>query len=302
MSASAKTRADNWLDPATLVALGKLELIAKAAVEGFVQGLHRSPRTGFSQEFAEYRAYNEGDDLRHIDWGVFGRTDRLFLRQYEGETNTRVTLVLDCSASMAFGSGRVSKLDVARFILASVAYMANQQHDAIGLMTFNTGVEQWLPPATRHGQLGRLLHALESTDARDQTDPIASLEQLAARRQKAGIVIVASDFYTDAQQLLQALRPLAWQGHDMVLVHVLDPAEMEPSFASRKLLEDQETGQTLEVDPTEIRAHYPERLAAHLRAMERVARGLGADYLRALTSESIGPVLGRYLRLRGARP
>ena len=301
MQPANHTQPSHWLEPATLAELGNLELIARAAVEGFVQGLHRSPRTGFSQEFAEYRAYNEGDDLRHIDWGVFGRTDRLFLREFEGETNTRVTLVVDCSASMGYASAKLKKLDTARYVAASIAYMANAQHDAVGLMTFNEGVEQWLAPSTRHGQLPRLLHILENTDARLRTNPTHSLEQLAARRQKPGIVVVISDFYTRSQALLSALRPLAWQGHDMLLIQVLDPMEVEPDFAARLLLEDQESGVTVEIDPAEVRAEYPQTLAAHLRDIEDVARGLGADYLRITSDESMRQALSRYLHHRGAR-
>jgi uncharacterized protein (DUF58 family) len=153
-----------FLDPATLASISSLDLVAKTVVDGFVAGLHRSPDFGFSQEFAEYRAYAEGDDLRHVDWNVFARTDRCFLKRYKGETNSQLLLLLDTSASMGFGSGGVTKLDYARFVAASLCYMANVQRDAAGLIVFDEDVKNYVAPSTRQGQLFRLLHAIEKAE------------------------------------------------------------------------------------------------------------------------------------------
>src|SRR5918911_369436 len=149
-----------FLDPATLASIAGLDLVAKTVVDGFVAGMHRSPDFGFSQEFAEYRAYSEGDDLRHVDWNVFARTDRCFLKRYRGETNSQILVLLDTSASMSFGSQKVNKLDYARFVAASLVYMANRQRDAAGIIIFDEDVKNYVPPSTRQGQIFRLLHAI----------------------------------------------------------------------------------------------------------------------------------------------
>src|ERR1700687_5626282 len=159
-----------FLDPATLGSIAGLDLVAKTVVDGFVAGLHRSPDFGFSQEFAEYRAYSEGDDLRHVDWNVFARTDKCFLKRYRGETNSQLLILLDCSASMGYGSHQVSKLDYARCVAASLCYMANVQRDAAGLILFDEEVTNYVAPSTRQGQLFRLLHALEKAEPGTHTD------------------------------------------------------------------------------------------------------------------------------------
>src|SRR5689334_11611452 len=153
-----------FLDPATLASISGLDLVAKTVVDGFVAGLHRSPDFGFSQEFAEYRAYTEGDDLRHVDWNVFARTDKCFLKRYKGETNSQLLILLDTSASMGYGSGKVNKLEYARFVAASLCYMASTQRDAAGIIIFDEDVKNYIAPSTRQGQLFRLLHAIEKAE------------------------------------------------------------------------------------------------------------------------------------------
>jgi len=184
-----------FLDPSTLASISGLDLVAKTVVDGFVAGLHRSPDFGFSQEFAEYRAYSQGDDLRHVDWNVFARTEKTFLKRYRGETNTQLLVLLDTSASMAYGSQPVTKLDYARFVAASLCYMANVQRDAAGLIVFDEDVSNYVAPSTRQGQLFRLLHAIEKAEPGTRTDfvkPFAHFQNFLRRR---GIVVVLSDFY-----------------------------------------------------------------------------------------------------------
>src|SRR6516165_6200492 len=154
-----------FLDPATLYAISGLDLVAKTVVDGFVAGLHRSPDFGFSQEFAEYRAYSQGDDLRHVDWNVFARTDRCYLKRYRGETNSQLLILLDTSASMSYGSHEVTKLEYAKYLAAALCYMANAQRDAAGLIVFEADIQNYVPPSTRQGQLFRLLHAVEHAQA-----------------------------------------------------------------------------------------------------------------------------------------
>ena len=191
-----------FLDPDTLASISGLDLIAKTIVDGFVAGLHRSPDFGFSQEFAEYRAYSPGDDLRHVDWNVFARTDRCFLKRYRGETNTQLLVLLDTSASMAYGSHEVHKLDYARFVAASLCYMANLQRDAAGLIVFDEDVANYVAPSTRQGQLFRLLHAIEKAEPGTRTDfakPFIHFQNYLHRR---GIVVVLSDFYEEPEIII----------------------------------------------------------------------------------------------------
>src|SRR5450631_3317226 len=194
-----------FLDPSVLAAISGLELVAKTVVDGFVAGLHRSPDFGFSQEFAEYRAYSPGDDLRHIDWNVFARTDRMYLKRYRGETNSQLLILLDTSASMGFGSHKVNKLDFARFVAASLCYMAHGQRDAAGLIVFDEDVKDYVTPSTRQGQLYRLLHAIEKAEPGTHTDfskPFVHFQNFLHRR---GIVVVMSDFYEKPETIIQTV-------------------------------------------------------------------------------------------------
>src|ERR1035441_3691681 len=212
-----------FLDPSTLASISGLDLVAKTVVDGFVAGLHRSPDFGFSQEFAEYRAYSQGDDLRHVDWNVFARTEKMFLKRYRGETNTQLLLLLDTSASMAYGSGAVTKLDYARFVAASLCYMANVQRDAAGLIVFDEDVTSYVAPSTRQGQLFRLLHAIEKAEGGTRTDftkPFAHFQNFLHRR---GIVVVLSDFYERPDVIVKTIEPLRYRGNDVILFHLLDP-------------------------------------------------------------------------------
>src|SRR5580700_2540064 len=238
-----------FLDPALLASISGLDLIAKTVVDGFVAGLHRSPDFGFSQEFAEYRAYSEGDDLRHVDWNVFARTDKCFLKKYRGETNTQLLILLDTSASMGYGSHTVTKLDYSRFVAASLCYMANVQRDAAGLIIFDEDVANYVPPSTCQGQLFRLLHAIENAAPGTRTDfakPFVHFQNFLHRR---GIVVVLSDFYEQPDTIVKTVEPLRFRGNEVILFHVLDQQEMEPKFRDPVLLLDMENKSSLEVTP-----------------------------------------------------
>src|ERR1700719_3134412 len=219
-----------FLDPDVLTGISGLELIARTVVDGFVAGLHRSPDFGFSQEFAEYRAYTPGDDLRHVDWNVFARTERCYLKRYRGETNTQLLILLDTSASMSVGSARVHKLDYARFVAASLCYLANEQRDAAGLIVFDEDVVNYIEPSTRQGQLFRLLHAIEQAEPGTRTDftkPFAHFQNFLKRR---GMVVVLSDFYEQPETIVKTIQPLRFRGNDVILFHLLDPQEIAPSI------------------------------------------------------------------------
>jgi uncharacterized protein (DUF58 family) len=288
-----------FLDPATLASISGLDLVAKTVVDGFVAGLHRSPDFGFSQEFAEYRSYAEGDDLRHVDWNVFARTDKCFLKRYRGETNSQLLMLLDCSASMGYGSHSVTKLDYARFVAASLSYMANGQRDAAGLIVFDEDVTNYVPPSTRQGQLFRLLHAIEKAEPGTRTDfvkPFVHFQNFLHRR---GLVVVLSDFYAPPETIIQTVEPLRYRGNEVIIFHVLDPQEIKPKFRDPVLLFDlEDTAQSLEVTPDYARSEYKKRIDAHIESLSSKARSAGLDYFLMNTSRPLDEGLREYLAIR----
>jgi uncharacterized protein (DUF58 family) len=291
-----------FLDPSTLASIAGLDLVAKTVVDGFVAGLHRSPDFGFSQEFAEYRAYSQGDDLRHVDWNVFARTEKTFLKRYRGETNTQLLVLLDTSASMAYGSHAVTKLDYARFVAASLCYMANVQRDAAGLIVFDEDVSNYVAPSTRQGQLFRLLHAIEKAEPGTRTDfakPFAHFQNFLHRR---GIVVVLSDFYERPDVIVKTIEPLRYKGNDVILFHLLDPQEIKPKFGEPVLLVDMENAaDALEVSPEYTRDEYPRKIDSHVEALSSKTRGAGMEYFLMNTARPLDEGLREYLAVRRGR-
>jgi len=228
-----------FLDPSVLAGISGLDLVAKTVVDGFVAGLHRSPEFGFSQEFAEYRAYSPGDDLRHVDWNVFARTERAYLKRYRGETNTLLTVLLDASSSMSYTSHKVNKMDYARYIAASLFYLTTQsQRDAAGLIVFYDEVRAYIRASTRQGQLHRLLAGLENAQPRARTDYAKPLLHFQNFLRKRGMVVVISDFYESPDTIVRTIEPLRYHGNEVVLFHVLDPQELKPELDEPVLLVD----------------------------------------------------------------
>ena len=290
-----------YLDPAILAGIAGLDLVAKTVVDGFIAGLHRSPDFGFSQEFAEYRAYNEGDDLRHVDWNVFARTERCYLKRYKGETNTRVTLLIDASASMGYGSGRVNKLEYARFLAASLFYMAHQQRDAAGLIVFDDQVRDHMAPTSRHGQLMRLLHALERIELGVRTDfekPFLHFQEFLSR---PGIVVVISDFYQDPALVVKTIEPLRYRGNELILFHVLDPAEIAPNFRRPMLLVDMESEDSMDVTPEYAHTEYRAKIDSHIQDLKTRAVRAGMEYFLLDTSRPLDQALREFLVVREGR-
>jgi len=290
-----------FLDPAVLGRLSGLDLVAKTVVDGFIAGLHRSPDFGFSQEFAEYRAYTPGDDLRHVDWNVFARTERAYLKRYRGETNCQVNVLLDVSGSMNYKSGQRDKLEYAKFLAASVLYLAHLQRDAAGLVVFDDQVRHFVQPSTRQGQLHRLLHGVEQATPGRRTDisrPFAHLMDFLRRR---GMVVLISDFWDQPQSIIDTVAPLRFRGNEVVLFHVLDPDEIRPKLKHPVLLEDLETGDTMEVTPDYAAHEYREKMNAHLEDIEKKAKGAGMDYFLVDISRPLDAALREYLALRTGR-
>ncbi|NND93146.1 MAG: DUF58 domain-containing protein [Granulosicoccus sp.] len=292
--------ANRLLKPEVLARLGSLDLVARTVVDGVTTGLHRSPHFGFSQEFAEYRAYNEGDDLRYVDWNVYARTDRTYIKRFQGETNTAVTLLLDASASMGYGTP-VTKMRQALHLVASLAYMTRKQHDALGLAIFDETVRQYLAPSARPDALVRTLARLERCEAGAGTDIIEALGSLRASMTRRGLVIVVSDLYADADELLKALQPLAHHGQDLAVFHVLDQQEIEPSMARISALRDLETDDTVIVDPGFLQNAYRTKFSAHCESVQQACRRIGADYTQVMSSEPLDAALQGFLRFRERR-
>lgn len=299
-SSARPASAVRFLDPEVLFSIRNLPLIAKTVVEGFITGLHRSPYFGFSLDFAEYRAYAPGDDLRQFDWKVFARTDKSFVKKYEGDTNTRLYILLDCSRSMGFTSQKVTKFDYGRYLAASLGYLARKQNDALGLLLFNSGIVRFLPPRTRFGHYQTLLHALQEAETSQQTDIAAAMNRLAQLTRRKSLVVLISDFYEAPDRVAGALRFFHHRGSDLVLFHLLDPSEIDPPFADTSTLEDMETGERLTFSP-DAHEEYRRRLDAHRDELRRLSTELGADYGVLNTSEPLDRALYRYLSIRGKR-
>jgi uncharacterized protein (DUF58 family) len=290
-----------FLDPNVLAGISSLDLLAKTVVDGFVAGLHRSPDFGFSQEFAEYRAYTPGDDLRHVDWNLFARTERCYLKRYRGETNSQLTVLLDASNSMQFTSGPPAKMDYARYIAASLFYLAiRNQRDAAGLIVFDDEVREYIRPSTRPGQLSRLFAALEQAEARERTNfakPLLHFQNFLHRR---GIAIVISDFYEEPVLIVDTIAPLRYHGHEVVLFHVLDPEEIRPRMKGAAVLVDLETDRRIEVVPDYVKTTYRAKIDAHIEELRTRTRAAGMDYQLLETNKPLDETLRKYLTLRKA--
>jgi uncharacterized protein (DUF58 family) len=305
MALRTVTRAESQpvklLLPEVLMALANLDLMARTAIEGFFIGLHRSPDFGFSQEFAEYRAYQEGDDLRFIDWNVFARTERAYLKQYLGETNTHLMLMLDASASMGYRSGKVSKLDCGKILGASLAYLAKRQHDSIGLLVFDDEVTDFRPPRGGSSALPAVVHGLERAAPRRATAFAHPIRHYCERLNRAGILAVLSDFLAHPERILDELKPLRGRRQDVILFQVLDPEEIEPRLDKPARLEDMETGVQVNVEPGFMTREYRERMSAHIQRIRDVAAKTGADHVLVKTNEPIDAALRSYLLHRSQR-
>lgn len=289
------------LDPAVLAGISSLDLVARTIVEGFVAGLHRSPDFGFSQEFAEYRSYTPGDDLRHIDWNVFARTERMYLKRYRGETNTQVMVLLDASASMGYGSGAVRKIDYAKYLAAALVYLAHMQRDGAGLIAFHDQVANFIPPSGRQGQLLRLLHSIDNVQLGRRTDfdrPFMELQHFLKRR---GVTILISDFFEKAETIIKTVEPLRFRGNELVLFHVLDPMELELHLHEPVLLLDMETEQAIEATPDYARTEYREKIDSHIEDLRSKSQAAGIDYFFMRTDRPLDEGLREYFNVRKRR-
>jgi uncharacterized protein (DUF58 family) len=289
------------IDARALMAIRSLELRARAVVEGFWTGIHRSPYHGFSVEFTEYRQYAPGDDPRHIDWRVLARSDRTYIKKFEDETNLRCHLVLDRSRSMEFGTVGHTKAAYAATFAATLALFLQQQGDAVGLVSFDDVVREFIPARNRPGHLNHLLHAIEQPVPGRATNLPVALERAAHLLRKRGMVVLISDFLAPVADLERPLSHLAALGHDIAAIQFLDPAEASLSFHQAAHFVDLESGESLHVDPDAARVAYVQRLEAHQADLRLLFGRVGATWHPVLTDAPLGPVLQGFVQSRHRR-
>ncbi|MEX2570712.1 MAG: DUF58 domain-containing protein [Gemmatimonadota bacterium] len=289
---------DRFLDPHVLARIDNLELLSRSVVGGFINGLHRSPFLGLSLDFAEHRAYMPGDDIRRIDWRLYARTDRYFVKEFEADTNANFVVLLDISSSMSYSGQGLSKLDYGRYLAACLTYLVREQRDRVGLMTFDNSVVDYVPASAKHLEI--ILHTLNRIrpgKGREGSlkDPLL---RAADRLRRRGMVAVISDFYESPQAVMDAIKPLRARGHDLVVFHVLDRNEIEFPFVDAGEFEDLETGVQLPVNPRDLGDRYRTAMRDHLDELTRVFRENEIDYSRHDTSEPLDFALFDYLSVR----
>jgi len=296
------------LPPEIIQVLSRLEFLARSTKEGNVSGRHTSPHKGFSVEFAEHRQYVPGDDLRDLDWRVFGKSDRYYIKQFIDETNLRATLLLDASGSMAYrgeaasslaGSGPLSKFEYGRHLAAALAYLLVRQQDAVGLVTYSEGVREYLRPTAKPSQVRLILEALARSEPAEETRCAATFHEIAERIPSRGLVMIVSDLFDDAEAIKQALHHFRYKNHELVVFHLM--AEEEITFPFEKFDQFQcleVAGRRLQIDPSTIRASYLERVRAHLKAIELACGQLKADYVPVNTKTPVTEALFAYFSQR----
>jgi uncharacterized protein (DUF58 family) len=291
-----------YLDPLTLASLEGLDLQARMVVEGYVAGMHPSPYHGFSVEFAEHREYVPGDDIRHVDWKVWSKTDKLYLKQYEQETNLLTYLLLDTSESMAYASGaNVTKLQYAQWIAASLSYLILQQQDSVGLVIYDDAVRRYLKPAGQPSQLKEILHLLDVTPAREKSDLGLVYNDLAERFKKRGVVAILSDLFDDPARIITGLKHFRHRRHEVIVFHILDPAELDFPFRDTTLFKGLEGMADILTDPHALKRAYQDELKSFLGELEKGCRMVDIDYVPLRTDQSLDVALSSYLASRSAR-
>jgi uncharacterized protein (DUF58 family) len=296
-----QSKVQSLIDPQALMSIKNLELRARVVVEGFWHGLHRSPFHGFSVEFSEYRQYSPGDDPRYLDWRLYARTDRYFIKKFEDETNLRCHLLVDQSRSMTYGSRGYSKAQYANTLAATLAYFLYLQGDAIGLLTFDEKIRDYLPARHRPGHLRHLMLKLEEPADGASTDLAAPLQSIVKTVKKRALLVLISDLLSPIGNLEKNLTALAACGHEVLLFHTLDPAEIEFKFDKPVMFHDIESGRQLFIDPSSAKRDYLKKLTAHNSAVQSACESLGVRYFRLGTDRPLELALFDFLRERMQR-
>ena len=296
MDATHHVPGARFVDPKVLARLGSLELLARTVVDGFINGLHKAPYLGVSVDFAEHRGYMPGDDIRFIDWRVFARTDRFYVKRFEADTNTNFSVLFDISRSMSFGSKGLTKLDYGRYLAACLTYFCTKQRDRVGLVTFDDDIVTRVPPSAKH--LDVVLHELDRIEAGRPgalERPLFKATEFFKRR---GIIVVISDFYEDPQKAVDALKPLSYGGNDLIVFHILDPAEIDFPYDEATSFQDLETGQKMPVVPEKLREQYRRLVQEHIAALSKQCSENRIDYTLFNTATPLDHALFKFLAIR----
>lgn len=284
------------LTPDVVAQLGSMELRARLVVEGFITGLHKSPFHGFSAEFSEHRQYRRGDELKHIDWKIYGRSNRFYIKQYEDETNLRAMICVDMSASMSYASeGYITKYEYATFLAAALSYLILQQRDAVGLALYNTDVQTFLPSRSKMSYVQELMRSLEQAKPSDATGTAVALHHIADQLSRRGLVVIISDFFDDPSEVLSALRHFRHDQHDVLVMQVLDPRELDFDFGVSAVFRDMETGEEMPTQPLQIRGSYRAAVEEFTNNLKRGCHDLNIDYMRVTTDTPFDVALREYL-------
>jgi uncharacterized protein (DUF58 family) len=292
------TQRSNFIEPSVLATLDSLEMRARVVVEGFIAGLHKSPKRGFSVEFTDYRHYQQGDDLRHVDWKLYGRSDKFYIKQYEDETNVRCHILLDSSASMAYASDGMSKLEYARTLASALSYFIMRQKDAVGLITFDEKIRDYIPAQSRQLHLLRILRSLHELKAGTTTNIVRPLTDLAMSLNRKSLVILISDMLEDEQATIKALQQLRAMGNEVIVFHVLDDQELHFNFNESTEFIDLETAEKHITSPAAVRNAYLENLNNYLSDCRKRCQSSGVDYCLLNTSQPLDKALASYLARR----
>ena len=287
-----------FLAPEVLARISSLELLARTVVEGFISGLHRSPFTGFSTEFAEYRQYMPGDDLRYLDWKLLGRTDRYYIKKYRADTNAQCHILIDASASMKYTTTGVTKLQYAQFLGSSLAYLASKQQDAVGLIAFDQEILTHVPAHSRTGHMRTIFGRMEQLEAGNETKLSEMLHLAAERITRRGIIVVISDFYDEPEEIVRALQHLRFKGNDVIVFHVLDKNETDFEFTEPVLLEDAETEEQIHVMPDILADGYRNTIREHIERLREASAQNKIDYESLTTDKPLDFALFSFLAKR----
>ena len=288
----------NFLDPKVLAGLSNLELRARVVVEGFLAGLHKSPHRGFSVEFNDYRHYQRGDDMRHVDWKLYARSEKFYIKQYEDETNVRCVIVLDTSASMAYTSGGISKLEYGVTLASALAYFIMQQRDAVGLITFDDEVKDYIPAKCRQPHLMHILRTLAGVEPGTKTDVVKPLTNLAASLNKKSMVVLITDMLDDEVRIINTLQNLRAMGNDVLCFQIMDDAELHFPFIEASEFIDMENSESYITSPAAIRKAYLENMNEFLSYCKKQCQSSGVDYCLMNTAHPLDEVLSTYMTKR----
>ncbi len=295
MSVDKKSDYRRYLDPEVLSKLRSMDLRARLVVEGFIAGMHKSPYHGFSVEFAEHRQYMPGDEIKHVDWKVYGKTDRYYVKQFEEETNLKAYLLLDTSASMGFGSGKVTKLEYASYLAAALTFLMLRQRDAVGLVTFNDKIRRNLPPRSITSYLHLILKELDRVRPGEKTDVADTLHNIAERVKRRGLVVLFSDLLDEPARVISGLKHFRHRKHEVIVFHIMDPMELRFDFTSDAVFRDVETGEQIATQPVHIRNEYRRQVRAFIDTYRRSCREDRIDYVLLNTRENFDRALFQYL-------